>query len=212
MAGAPGEGSVMAKQEWETEEVLAFVYDVRPWRDLDDAERAEWCRRVKHVRDTITTDGKAWTNERLAGLFGLALGSLRNRLRRSGGHEDAPRANDVKAKQRAASEFKRASVTDKVAIIKEALQDDLLLAAVQSDVERSPASRGKKSKPTVSQSWEKWLSHLNGLLMDGARLADQSEGQALSAHAEGARVFYDRITERKLDAELRAFFDEEMAR
>jgi hypothetical protein len=71
----------MTRPHWDTEEVLAFVHDVRPWRDLDDAERAEWCRRVKHVRDNVTdADGKAWTNARLATMFGLAEGGLRRRF------------------------------------------------------------------------------------------------------------------------------------
>lgn len=71
-------------KQWDTEEVLAFVHDVRPWRDLSADERAEWCRRVKHVRDeVIDADGERWTNERLASLFGIAHRTLQERFTRS---------------------------------------------------------------------------------------------------------------------------------
>ena len=76
-------------ETWDTEQVLAYVYDVKPWRELEADEQAEWCRRVKYIRDNVTTDGERWTNERLAGLFGIARRSLVDRFttseRRSGG-------------------------------------------------------------------------------------------------------------------------------
>lgn len=68
-------------QTWDTEQVLAFVYDVRPWRDLDDIEKAVWCQRVKYVRDNVADpDGRPWINERLSGLFGITKGGLEKRF------------------------------------------------------------------------------------------------------------------------------------
>lgn len=72
----------MSSASWDAEQVLAFVHDTKPYAEMDDAERTEWCRRVKHVRDT--SDG-VWTTERLAGLFGLTLHSLKSRFSRSAG-------------------------------------------------------------------------------------------------------------------------------
>lgn len=70
-------------ETWDTEQVLAYVHDVRPWKQLSDREKVEWCRRVKYVRGNVTTDGQRWTNEKLAGLFGIAKRGLEERFTRS---------------------------------------------------------------------------------------------------------------------------------
>lgn len=117
-------------ENWEQEDVLAFVYDVRPWREFDDAERAEWCRRVKYVRDNVTTDGKAWTMSRLAGLFGLAQRGLQERFARSEGDKGYVASEANKLPRRARAEFNRAPVEVRAEIVAAAMDDAEVSAAV----------------------------------------------------------------------------------
>lgn len=75
-------------------------------------------------------------------------------------------------------------------------------AAIAREIERI-------REPDVSDQWHAWLNRLNSLLTDGARLSDQPG--RLDAHAQAARLFYERITERRLDSEIREFFEREGA-
>jgi hypothetical protein len=75
-------------------------------------------------------------------------------------------------------------------------------AAVAREIE-------KLREPNASEEWHSWLNRLNSLLVDGARLTDRPG--RLDAHAQAARLFYDRITERRLDGEIREFFEKEGA-
>jgi hypothetical protein len=113
------------RPHWDTEEVLAFVHDVRPWRDLDDGERAEWCRRVKHVRDNVTdSDGGRWTNARLAAMFGLAQRGLEQRFTSMKAISDDVRTlqNQQSAARHARSTMRNPNITpkEKAAIVAEA--------------------------------------------------------------------------------------------
>lgn len=70
----------MEYQEWDTEDVLAFVYDVVSWRDMDEPARLVWCQRVQYLIGNITTDGKRWTQGRAAPALGIAQSLLSRRL------------------------------------------------------------------------------------------------------------------------------------
>jgi hypothetical protein len=55
-----------------------------------------------------------------------------------------------------------------------------------------------------------WAQKMSNLLIKGAELAEEAartDHRNLSAHAELALLIYERITERKLDAEIRELFD-----
>ncbi len=64
-----------------------------------------------------------------------------------------------------------------------------------------------KPEPPLDVAWEAWLNKINGVLMEGGRLAERSEGVVLGGYSGFAQLLYQRITERQLDAELREFFD-----
>jgi hypothetical protein len=66
---------------------------------------------------------------------------------------------------------------------------------------------------TLNDQWHDWLNRANTLFTNGARLASETESVSveLDAHAAAARVLYDRLVERQIDAEIRAFMDAEVA-
>jgi hypothetical protein len=69
----------------------------------------------------------------------------------------------------------------------------------------NPRVEDAAATPILSERWEKWFQQIGNLMIDGARLADETEdtGEALEGPAEVARFFYDRLSERQLDAEWR---------
>jgi hypothetical protein len=83
-----------------------------------------------------------------------------------------------------------------------------------SKVEAEPSSTGSPSRARrrdvdeLNKEWRDWLNQLNTLLMRGAALAERSEQEdvTLDAYGSSGHLIYQRITERKLDAEIREFF------
>jgi len=65
----------------------------------------------------------------------------------------------------------------------------------------------------LADEWTKWLTKLNALLIAGAKLAHETDRRphAITGapYAEFAHQIYQRITERKLDAEIRDLLDSE---
>jgi len=74
---------------------------------------------------------------------------------------------------------------------------------------RGPGTPEPKPEPPLGDAWKAWLYKINRDLIEGARLAERSdiEDVVLDAYSAFAELIYQRITERKLDAELREFFD-----
>ncbi len=74
---------------------------------------------------------------------------------------------------------------------------------------RDPGVPEPKPEPPLGDAWRAWLNKINGDLIEGARLAERSdtEDAVLDTYSAFAQLIYQRITERKLDAELREFFD-----
>jgi hypothetical protein len=220
--------------QWDTEQVLAFVYDVRPWRDLDDGEKAEWVRRVKHVRDNVTTDGQRWTTARLAALFGLKERGLEQRFTTSEAQDTTSRdnrTNEMKSLSHARSSMRNADISPdhKASIVAEADAETkraiIQRLAGDPDVQSNPdvvrqverslhsgprLTPPKSPEPTLSEAWHAWLNKINAVLMDGARLAERTttEGVEADVYGELGFLIYQRITERKIDAELRDLLDD----
>jgi hypothetical protein len=105
----------------------------------------------------------------------------------------------------------------------EALADDLVELPTKTAANLAHGSRqrvaritagirGDRAKPseaeTIETLWSAWLLALDRLLSEGAELANIE----LGVHAAMAKMIYERITERKIDAELRDFFTREGAR
>jgi hypothetical protein len=61
--------------------------------------------------------------------------------------------------------------------------------------------------PLLADRWERWFNHLGNLMLDGARLAEETDDTAeqLDGYAAVARLFYDRLRERQIDSEWRQF-------
>jgi len=95
---------------------------------------------------------------------------------------------------------------------------DLLSARHLTRVEVNAAVRGPghpDEEPSFEAKCATWVHRANALMMDGARLAEEVErtpGYAPSSQAELALSIYHRMTERQLDAEIRAFFESEQVR
>jgi hypothetical protein len=99
-------------------------------------------------------------------------------------------------------------------VVQEIVQNPAARNAIISALGASKASTHPVPAPPVSSvndEWHRWLYRANGLFTDGARLAARTDAEPaqLDAHAEAARVLYDRLIERQLDAEIRAFMDAE---
>jgi hypothetical protein len=59
--------------------------------------------------------------------------------------------------------------------------------------------------PVLSERWVKWFDHIGNAMIEGARLAEETDetGEELEGHAALARFVYDRLRERQTDAEWR---------
>lgn len=68
----------------------------------------------------------------------------------------------------------------------------------------------KDSAAELVAGWQAWLNRLNGVLTDGARLAERTEqaDARVDVYGEVAYTIYQRITERKIDIELRDLLQE----
>ncbi len=74
----------------------------------------------------------------------------------------------------------------------------------------------RKEKPPVEQSladqWQTWLSKLNNILTQGARLADRTEVEGDEGTIPQVAIYaYQMIIEKELDAELRTLLELEEA-
>lgn len=64
----------------------------------------------------------------------------------------------------------------------------------------------------LDDRWVSWATRLNSIFMEGAKLAAESEHVSLGGGAQMALFLYTRLTEKKIDAELRNLLDEEGVR
>lgn len=117
------------------------------------------------------------------------------------------------------------SLTEKAVAIKELLDSipdsdvlttdvsefiDEIVEAVAILDERIP--RPPRPELTLSERWEKAIGQLDRVLTMLARLNNETDdtGIHLSGHAAAARYLYERIAEKKLEAEIRQFLDAEV--
>jgi hypothetical protein len=229
------------QDQWDTEQVLAFVHDVRSWRELDAGERLEWCRRVAWVLDNVTTAGVRWTQRTLAPVLGVGQSALSERLSWSQAHSVGAPDKQERSPGKQAGDMRRGMKNDgispehkasivaeadpqaKAAILLRLISDSSIdtgtLAAAEAGI-RHNLQRGYERGPrpvppavSLSDHWHQWLNRLNAVLMDGARLAEQTNKPNVSVdvYGEMGYLVYERITEKKLDAELRTFFEEAIA-
>lgn len=80
--------------------------------------------------------------------------------------------------------------------------------AAESAVRNAAGPKREPAPKQIDDAWREWLNAVNRVLTDGARLAErtEAEGVELGAHSGVAHLIYERLTERKLDAELRELF------
>jgi hypothetical protein len=119
------------------------------------------------------------------------------------------------------SEQAKAQAPDSVEAAKKlganlAKHDPEILSAVlegydEAIEEEEPERKEKKKRRSLSDDWTAWLTKANTVMVNGARLEDRTEavGEPLDGSAEGARFVYHRLTERKLDAEIRELLESE---
>lgn len=207
----------MAKTfEDRVEEVLGALHGMA-WPLLEEADKRKIVGKVVHGVDRYGDTYAAW---------GRALGVLPDTLTKRCHHFrrseaiDGSRAPDPETQRKRISHAKSVlrdsglAPSLKVALINEALGDPLIRAAVQGTLDRPvPTSRPGAfdgDSAGLNELWTGWLNQANTLLVSGARLEERTEskGARLDAHAAAGRLIYQRLTERKLDAELRQLFDE----
>jgi len=79
-------------------------------------------------------------------------------------------------------------------------------------IQRDRRHFGERPVPlrNLNDQWHDWLNQANTLFLKGARLASHTDAEQvdLDAHAAAARLLYDRLVERQIDAEIRAFMEE----
>lgn len=79
-----------------------------------------------------------------------------------------------------------------------------------ADIEGDDSASDKPVPATFDAECGRWVNQLNTVFIKGARLAARAEDEnvELGAHASIALLIYQRLSERKLDAELRALLEE----
>ena len=134
-------------------------------------------------------------------------------LQRKLGHAESP----VHRKAPQTSAEKLAEINDMVATVgdDEAVEfiDGVVevLEALEQRTERAPSDH---PEPSLPERWEKAIAQLDRVLTNLAKLNNETDntGITLTGHAAAARYLYERIAEKKLDAEIRQFLEsEEMA-
>ncbi len=193
---------------WDTEQVLAFVYEVRSWRDLDDDERAEWCQRVKWVRSNVTTDGQKWTTKRLAGLFGIMPESLNSRFSRSASQNGGASAT-VEANREASIRSARSAIRKRPELAASLLVDPGVKSAIATAIAADAASTAlvasmvedKRPKTKSSAGTDRGLVGVTGLavlldeLDNGVLVIEERLPEFTAALREGTVPNGDAIAE-----------------
>lgn len=196
----------MAKTfEDRVEKVLGMLHGMA-WPLLEDKDKHRIVAEVVRGMDNYGDTAAMWA--RALGCDRTTVARWVERFRRSEPLEDRARAaeNARKRLSHARTVMKDPSVpiTERVDIVKSALKDPLVRAAVQPNIDK-PVDLIERAEHVLSidEAWQAWLTRMNSVLLDGARLAERSEGERLGVYGEGAMSVYQAVTERRLDAEIR---------
>lgn len=206
---------------------------VTPWPLMDDDDKAVWAKHAKKYLGKTTADDITMTWDRFGQVVHTTGKALESHWRRSEGASASSPTKYEDREQRGVDArrfFSNPVVTGerKAEIVAEALADDYVAeqvaARITSDpdlfdrLEKARKRLDKKEKPDTPElslhaAWHNWLNRLNGILLEGARLAERTEEEG----AEGivpqlALHAYQLITERQIDAELRALTESENAK
>ncbi|MGH8872584.1 MAG: hypothetical protein ACRDWS_11465 [Acidimicrobiia bacterium] len=110
----------------------------------------------------------------------------------------------------------------KAAVVVDALEDEHVAAQVADRIASDPellrkveraqkAERQRVATPgdSIDEAWTRWLNELNTVLLKGARLADRMERENIDPGLipQVALYAYRLITEKHLDAEIRALLE-----
>jgi hypothetical protein len=182
------------------------------WVTMDDDQKLKLVRYVKGFIGKTTSDGVRMTWDRFGSAVGSTGKALSEHYRRSEAKSTALRANGLTPAEASTVRSAKTVLRDRPEIIHELLSDPEIRRAVVDELSHkgeTAVAREIAKVRSIGEEWHAWLNRLNGLLMDGAGLAER--GGRLDAHALGARSFYERLTERRLDAEIRELFEREAA-
>lgn len=107
-----------------------------------------------------------------------------------------------------------AGVTQDAAFGMLAGRDRLTFREIEKAVARANPRTGVTATLALDEALRRWVNRLDAVLTEGAELAERAynEDAELSSRSELALAIYDRITERKIDAELRELMESESAR
>ncbi len=126
-----------------------------------------------------------------------------------------PESRSERRLMEATSNLRNASVEQRTQIITELIKDPDVRTTIREVIVNHERS-GPRERPvpvrTLNDQWHDWLNAANTLFTNGARLATATDNETvdLDAHAAAARILYDRLVERQIDAEIRSFMDAEV--
>ena len=120
-----------------------------------------------------------------------------------------PIDRDERRLREAVSNLRSAPVERRTEIITELISDPEVREGIREEFHREARDRPIPIR-TLNDQWHDWLNRANTLFTNGARLASATDSETveLDAHAAAARVLYDRLVERQIDAEIRTFMEE----
>lgn len=201
------------------------------WDVMDEEQRDEVMANVVVPRwGMVTADGFTLKATKWADLLGTTEQTIRGRFRRlnsrSEGDSDRPTSGLTeaqKADRRAARQLLRNPDT-----AAELLSDPDVQAAVEDVIAADPEAvtrvveqrrsmglppggrpGGGSDDVPLSERWLKWLNQLNSVLLQGARLADQTNPDELTGYAAMSYALYLRFSETQISAETKNL-DEEL--
>lgn len=139
-----------------------------------------------------------------------ALASRSRRLRKAAGQTAAERerVRQATTKRKAEETVRRMAKADPDFVARAVAKANpgvvMEVAAEAAGRVRETASEAA-STPLLSERWERWFNQLGNLMIEGARLAEETDDadEVLDGYAPVARLFYDRLRERQFDAEWR---------
>lgn len=188
------------------------------WEILDEDQRDALMRTVVVPRwGQTTADGHVLKATKWAEILGTTEPTIRGRFQRLTRRSEAVSDRPISPSEnfKGAIRGARSAIRNHPDLAAELLKDPEIRATIREEIinqERREPSERPVPVRTLNDQWHDWLNRANTLFTNGARLASatDSERVELDAHASAARVLYERLVERQIDAEIRTFMDAEI--
>jgi len=190
------------------------------WDVMDEEQRDRLIKDVIVPRWGATTrDGHVLKATLWAEILGTTERTIRGRYerlkRRSEPISERP-STEPSQFQKDDIRGARSAIRNHPELAAELLKDPEIAATIRDAIVTQERREMHHERPiqirSLDDQWHDWLNRANTLFLNGARLASHTDAEHvdLDAHAAAARMLYDRLVERQIDAEIRAFMDAEV--